>query len=135
MSWFELNWLSYFIQLVKLNPSSVKYKFLMSSIFRLNVKEGDETIFLAAMGNFTSLPWWNELSECGMRPDASSLHGYLSISTVSFLWHKFVSCLNFVGYILWFVYDFIVGGCPMIKDNKWCSTSGYILRSIKSKHL
>lgn len=55
-------------------------------------------MFPAAKGNFSSVPWWNELSECGktglavkpkrgdallfwsMRPDAtldpSSLHGW-----------------------------------------------------------
>ncbi|PSS21412.1 Prolyl 4-hydroxylase [Actinidia chinensis var. chinensis] len=75
-----------------------------------DVEEGGETVFPAAKGNFSSVPWWNELSECGkeglsvkpkmgdallfwsMRPDAkldpSSLHG----------------------------------GCPVIKGNKWSST-------------
>ncbi|KAJ9673456.1 hypothetical protein PVL29_023177 [Vitis rotundifolia] len=62
-----------------------------------DVEEGGETVFPAAKANFSSVPWWNELSECGqkglsvkpkmgdallfwsMRPDAtldpSSLHG------------------------------------------------------------
>ncbi|TXG51992.1 hypothetical protein EZV62_021161 [Acer yangbiense] len=62
-----------------------------------DVEEGGETTFPAAKANFSSVPWWNELSECGkeglsikpkmgdallfwsMRPDAtldpSSLHG------------------------------------------------------------
>ncbi|KAL6317300.1 hypothetical protein AAG906_030053 [Vitis piasezkii] len=75
-----------------------------------DVEEGGETVFPAARANFSSVPWWNELSECGkkglsvkpkmgdallfwsMRPDAtldpSSLHG----------------------------------GCPVIKGNKWSST-------------
>ncbi|KAA8537476.1 hypothetical protein F0562_027084 [Nyssa sinensis] len=75
-----------------------------------DVEEGGETIFPAATANFSLVPWWNELSECGkkglavkpkmgdallfwsMRPDAtldpSSLHG----------------------------------GCPVIKGNKWSST-------------
>ncbi|XP_030464165.1 probable prolyl 4-hydroxylase 10 [Syzygium oleosum] len=75
-----------------------------------DVEEGGETVFPAAKGNFSSVPWWNELSDCGkkglsvkpkmgdallfwsMRPDAtldeSSLHG----------------------------------GCPVIKGNKWSST-------------
>ncbi|EOY15128.1 2-oxoglutarate (2OG) and Fe(II)-dependent oxygenase superfamily protein isoform 2 [Theobroma cacao] len=75
-----------------------------------DVEEGGETIFPAAKGNFSAVPWWNELSECGkqglsvkpkmgdallfwsMRPDAtldpSSLHG----------------------------------GCPVIMGNKWSST-------------
>ncbi|GMH24546.1 hypothetical protein Nepgr_026389 [Nepenthes gracilis] len=75
-----------------------------------DVEEGGETIFPSAKGNFTAVPYWNELSECGkgglsvkpkigdallfwsMKPDAtsdsSSLHG----------------------------------GCPVIKGNKWSST-------------
>ncbi|TYJ34830.1 hypothetical protein E1A91_A05G195900v1 [Gossypium mustelinum] len=75
-----------------------------------DVEEGGETIFPAAKGNVSAVPWWNELSECGkrglavkpkmgdallfwsMRPDAtldpSSLHG----------------------------------GCPVISGNKWSST-------------
>lgn len=65
--------------------------------FRSDVEEGGETVFPAARTNISSVPWWNELSECGkqglsvkpkmgnallfwsMRPDAtldpSSLHG------------------------------------------------------------
>ncbi|KAE8736168.1 putative prolyl 4-hydroxylase 3 [Hibiscus syriacus] len=75
-----------------------------------DVEEGGETVFPAAKGNVTAVPWWNELSECGkqglavkpkmgdaflfwsMRPDAkldpSSLHV----------------------------------GCPVISGNKWTST-------------
>lgn len=75
-----------------------------------DVEEGGETVFPAAKGNISSVPWWNELSECGqkglsikpkmgdallfwsMKPDASldpsSLHG----------------------------------GCPVITGNKWSAT-------------
>ncbi|XP_057723497.1 probable prolyl 4-hydroxylase 10 [Arachis stenosperma] len=75
-----------------------------------DVEEGGETVFPAAKGNISSVPWWNELSECGkkglsikpkrgdallfwsMKPDAtldpSSLHG----------------------------------GCPVIKGDKWSCT-------------
>ncbi|KAL7086058.1 hypothetical protein ACP275_14G315800 [Erythranthe tilingii] len=75
-----------------------------------DVEEGGETIFPAAKGNFSSVPGWNEKSECAkrglavkpkmgdallfwsMRPDATldptSLHG----------------------------------GCPVIVGNKWSST-------------
>lgn len=75
-----------------------------------DVEEGGETVFPDAKTNFSSVPWWNELSECGkqglsvkpkmgdallfwsMRPDTtldpSSLHG----------------------------------GCPVIEGNKWSST-------------
>ncbi|KAF7809616.1 putative prolyl 4-hydroxylase 10 [Senna tora] len=79
-------------------------------MYLTDVEEGGETVFPAAKGNISSVPWWNELSECGkkglsikpkrgdallfwsMKPDAtldpSSLHG----------------------------------GCPVIKGNKWSST-------------
>ncbi|KAL5706308.1 procollagen-proline 4-dioxygenase [Ranunculus cassubicifolius] len=75
-----------------------------------DVEEGGETVFPAAKGNFSNVPWYNELSECGKKglsvkpkmgdallfwsmwpdatPDPSSLHG----------------------------------GCPVIKGNKWSST-------------
>ncbi|GAB2282885.1 hypothetical protein Dimus_017419 [Dionaea muscipula] len=75
-----------------------------------DVEEGGETVFPAAKGNTSAVPYWNELSECGkgglsvkpkmgdallfwsMNPDASldpsSLHG----------------------------------GCPVIQGNKWSST-------------
>ncbi|XP_041022340.1 probable prolyl 4-hydroxylase 10 [Juglans microcarpa x Juglans regia] len=75
-----------------------------------DVEEGGETVFPVAKGNFSSVPWWDELSDCGkkglsvkpkmgdallfwsMNPDAtldpSSLHG----------------------------------GCPVIKGNKWSAT-------------
>lgn len=67
------------------------------SLCRSDVEEGGETVFPAAKANFSSVPWWNDLSECArkglsvkakmgdallfwsMRPDAtldaSSLHG------------------------------------------------------------
>ncbi|XAR73728.1 Procollagen-proline dioxygenase [Bertholletia excelsa] len=79
-------------------------------MYLTDVEEGGETVFPSAKGNISSVPWWNELSECGkgglsikpkmgdallfwsMKPDAtldpSSLHG----------------------------------GCPVIKGNKWSST-------------
>ncbi|KAJ4871791.1 2-oxoglutarate (2OG) and Fe(II)-dependent oxygenase superfamily protein [Raphanus sativus] len=78
-----------------------------------DVEEGGETVFPAAKGNVSDVPWWNELSQCGKeglsvlpkkrdallfwsaRPDAtldpSSLHG----------------------------------GCPVIKGNKWSSTKWF----------
>ncbi|XP_058785484.1 probable prolyl 4-hydroxylase 3 [Vicia villosa] len=84
-----------------------------------DVEEGGETVFPAAKANFSSVPWWNDLSECAkkglsvkpkmgdallfwsMRPDAtldaSSLHG----------------------------------GCPVIKGNKWSSTKWMHLEEYK----
>ncbi|KAK2660791.1 hypothetical protein Ddye_007324 [Dipteronia dyeriana] len=84
-----------------------------------DVEEGGETSFPAAKANFSSVPWWNELSECGkkglslkpkmgdallfwsMRPDAtldpSSLHG----------------------------------SCPVIRGNKWSATKWMHLHEYK----
>ncbi|KAK1273150.1 hypothetical protein QJS04_geneDACA009668 [Acorus gramineus] len=84
-----------------------------------DVEEGGETIFPNANVNSSSLPWYNELSECGkkglsvkpkmgdallfwsLRPDATldplSLHG----------------------------------GCPVIKGNKWSSTKWMHLNEYK----
>jgi prolyl 4-hydroxylase len=75
-----------------------------------DVEEGGETVFPAAKGNISALPWYNELSECGkkglsvkpkmgdallfwsMKPD-----GTLDPSSL----HR---------------------GCPVISGNKWSST-------------
>jgi prolyl 4-hydroxylase len=79
-----------------------KYLLILPSkslFYRSDVEEGGETVFPAANMNFSSVPWYNELSECGkkglsvkprmgdallfwsMRPDATldptSLHGKL----------------------------------------------------------
>ncbi|XP_027347974.1 probable prolyl 4-hydroxylase 10 [Abrus precatorius] len=85
-----------------------------------DVEEGGETVFPAAKGNFSSVPWWNELSDCGkeglsikpkmgdallfwsMKPDAtsdpSSLHG----------------------------------SCPVIKGNKWSCTKWMRVNEFKT---
>ncbi|XP_057435101.1 probable prolyl 4-hydroxylase 3 [Lotus japonicus] len=84
-----------------------------------DVEEGGETIFPAAKANFSSVPWYNDLSVCAkkglsvkpkrgdallfwsIRPDAtldpSSLHG----------------------------------GCPVIRGNKWSSTKWMHLEEYK----
>lgn len=83
------------LQIYSPNITSFLSGFLTSN--SSDVEEGGETVFPAAKGNFSSVPWWNELSECGkkglsvkpkmgdallfwsMHPDASldpsSLHG------------------------------------------------------------
>ncbi|KAJ1380029.1 Prolyl 4-hydroxylase, alpha subunit [Sesbania bispinosa] len=85
-----------------------------------DVEEGGETVFPAAKGNFSSVPWWNELSDCGkkglsikpkmgdallfwsMKPDATldpaSLHG----------------------------------SCPVIKGNKWSCTKWMRIHEYKA---
>ncbi|CAE5986997.1 unnamed protein product [Arabidopsis arenosa] len=88
-----------------------------------DVDDGGETVFPAARGNISAVPWWNELSKCGkeglsvlpkkrdallfwnMRPDASldpsSLHG----------------------------------GCPVVKGNKWSSTKWFHVHEFKISSL
>jgi len=85
-----------------LKVAMFKYLLILPSkslFYRSDVEEGGETVFPAANMNFSSVPWYNELSECGkkglsvkprmgdallfwsMRPDATldptSLHGKL----------------------------------------------------------
>ncbi|CAI0435487.1 unnamed protein product [Linum tenue] len=88
-----------------------------------DVEEGGETIFPSAKANSSSVPWWDELSECGKkglslkpkrgnalffwstRPDASldpsSLHG--------------------------------IGSCPVIIGNKWSATKWMHLGEYKAR--
>ncbi|XP_073150005.1 probable prolyl 4-hydroxylase 10 [Henckelia pumila] len=75
-----------------------------------DVEEGGETVFPAAKGNISSVPWWNELSECGKgglsvkprRGDALLFWSMAPDGTLD------PSSLH--------------GGCPVIKGNKWSST-------------
>ncbi|KZV53826.1 hypothetical protein F511_00092 [Dorcoceras hygrometricum] len=75
-----------------------------------DVEEGGETVFPAAKGNVSSVPWWNELSECGKgglsvkpkRGDALLFWSMTPDATLD------PSSLH--------------GGCPVIKGNKWSST-------------
>lgn len=95
-------------------------------------------MFPAANMNFSSVPWYNELSECGkkglsvkprmgdallfwsMRPDATldptSLHGKLP-SVLKIIQNT----LHSVVWLLIYVF-LILGGCPVIRGNKWSST-------------
>ncbi|XP_051115445.1 probable prolyl 4-hydroxylase 10 isoform X2 [Andrographis paniculata] len=75
-----------------------------------DVEEGGETVFPAAKGNFSSVPWWNELSECGKRglsikPKRGDALLFWSMNPDASL---DPSSLH--------------GGCPVIKGNKWSST-------------
>ncbi|KAK6125903.1 hypothetical protein DH2020_040352 [Rehmannia glutinosa] len=38
---------------------------VVNALRQSDVEEGGETVFPAAKGNYSSVPWWNELSECG----------------------------------------------------------------------
>lgn len=75
-----------------------------------DVEEGGETVFPAAKGNYSSVPWWNELSDCGkeglsIKPKRGDALLFWSMNPDSTL---DPSSLH--------------GGCPVIKGNKWSST-------------
>ncbi|KAI8541094.1 hypothetical protein RHMOL_Rhmol08G0036200 [Rhododendron molle] len=75
-----------------------------------DVEEGGETVFPAAKGNYSFVPWWNELSECGkgglsLKPKRGDALLFWSMNPDGTL---DPSSLH--------------GGCPVIKGNKWSST-------------
>ncbi|XP_020232882.1 probable prolyl 4-hydroxylase 10 [Cajanus cajan] len=75
-----------------------------------DVEEGGETVFPDAKGNFSSVPWWNELSECGkkglsIKPKMGDALLFWSVKPDATL---DPSSLH--------------GGCPVIKGNKWSCT-------------
>ncbi|KAE9466331.1 hypothetical protein C3L33_01742, partial [Rhododendron williamsianum] len=75
-----------------------------------DVEEGGETVFPAAQGNYSSVPWWNELSECGkgglsLKPKRGDALLFWSMNPDGTL---DTSSLH--------------GGCPVVKGNKWSST-------------
>jgi prolyl 4-hydroxylase len=49
------------------NTSFILNIFCILVIYSSDVEEGGETVFPAAKGNFSSVPWWNELSDCGKK--------------------------------------------------------------------
>ncbi|XP_058767355.1 probable prolyl 4-hydroxylase 3 [Vicia villosa] len=75
-----------------------------------DVEEGGETVFPVANANFSSVPWWNELSDCGkkglsIKPkmgDAILFWGMKTDSTLD------PSSMH--------------GSCPVIKGDKWSAT-------------
>lgn len=75
-----------------------------------DVEEGGETVFPNAKGNISSVPWWDELSECGK--------GGLSVKP------KMGDALLFWSMNPDATLDpsSLHGGCPVIRGNKWSST-------------
>lgn len=75
-----------------------------------DVEEGGETVFPAAIGNFSSVPGWNEMSDCAKRG--------LSVKP------KMGDALLFWSMRADATLDpsSLHGGCPVIKGNKWSST-------------
>lgn len=84
-----------------------------------DVEEGGETVFPAAKGNISSVPWWNELSECGK--------GGLSVKP------KMGDALLFWSMKPDGTLDpsSLHGGCHVIKGNKWSSTKWIRLHEYK----
>ncbi|ONK64023.1 uncharacterized protein A4U43_C07F21310 [Asparagus officinalis] len=75
-----------------------------------DVEEGGETIFPSANVNSSSLPWYNELSECGKR----GLSVKPKMGDALLFWSmKPDATLDPLS---------LHGGCPVIKGNKWSST-------------
>ncbi|KAI4316989.1 hypothetical protein L6164_024906 [Bauhinia variegata] len=84
-----------------------------------DVEEGGETVFPAAKISFSSVPWWNELSECGrkglsVKPKMGDALLFWSVRPDSTL---DPSSLH--------------GGCPVIRGNKWSSTKWMHLEEYK----
>ncbi|XP_052196735.1 probable prolyl 4-hydroxylase 10 [Diospyros lotus] len=85
-----------------------------------DVEEGGETVFPSAKGNFSSVPWWNELSECGkgglsVKPKMGDALLFWSLKPDASL---DPSSLH--------------GGCPVIKGNKWSSTKWIRINDYKA---
>ncbi|CAL5197445.1 unnamed protein product [Lathyrus oleraceus] len=72
-----------------------------------DVEEGGETVFPYAKGDFSSVPWWNELSDCGKNG--------LSIKP------KTGDAILFWGMKPDSTFDplSLHGACPVIKGDKW----------------
>nr|XP_010940405.1 probable prolyl 4-hydroxylase 3 [Elaeis guineensis]XP_029116066.1 probable prolyl 4-hydroxylase 3 [Elaeis guineensis] len=75
-----------------------------------DVEEGGETVFPSAKVNSSSLPWFNELSECGKK----GLSVKPKMGDALLFWSmKPDATLDPLS---------LHGGCPMIKGNKWSAT-------------
>ncbi|KAI3797315.1 hypothetical protein L1987_32571 [Smallanthus sonchifolius] len=75
-----------------------------------DVEEGGETVFPASLGNFSSNPEWNNLSECAKK----GLHVKPKMGDALLFWSmRPDATLDPTS---------LHGGCPVIKGNKWSST-------------
>ncbi|KAF5208324.1 Prolyl 4-hydroxylase alpha-like protein [Thalictrum thalictroides] len=75
-----------------------------------DVEEGGETVFPASKGNFSNVPWWSELSECGKK----GLSVKPKMGDALLFWSMWPDATLDP--------SSLHGGCPVIKGNKWSST-------------
>lgn len=75
-----------------------------------DVEEGGETVFPSAKGNFTAVPWWDELSECGKK--GLSVKPKMGDALLFWSMHPDASLDP----------SSLHGGCPVIRGDKWSST-------------
>ncbi|KAL9260897.1 putative prolyl 4-hydroxylase 3 [Drosera capensis] len=91
-----------------------------ATVLMSDVEEGGETVFPAANQNFSSVPWWKELSECGkkglsVKPKMGDALLFWSMRSDGSLDS---SSLH--------------GGCPVIKGNKWSCTKWLHVQEYKT---
>ncbi|KAG6493614.1 hypothetical protein ZIOFF_048606 [Zingiber officinale] len=79
-------------------------------MYSSDVEEGGETVFPNAKVNSSSLPWYNELSDCGKRGLALKPKMGNALLFWSMKPDGTVDPLS------------LHGSCPVIKGNKWSST-------------
>ncbi|XP_018498116.1 probable prolyl 4-hydroxylase 3 isoform X4 [Pyrus x bretschneideri] len=84
-----------------------------------DVEQGGETVFPTAKGSISSVPWWNELSECGkqglaVKPKMGDALLFWSMTPDATL---DPSSLH--------------GACPVIRGNKWSCTKWMHLQEYK----
>ncbi|KAK7376170.1 hypothetical protein VNO78_35024 [Psophocarpus tetragonolobus] len=85
-----------------------------------DVEEGGETVFPNAKGNFSSVPWWNELSDCGKK----GLSIKPKMGDALLFWSmKPDGTLDPLS---------LHGSCPVIKGNKWSCTKWMRLTEYKT---
>ncbi|CAI8608972.1 unnamed protein product [Vicia faba] len=85
-----------------------------------DAEEGGETVFPNAKANFSSVPWWNELSDCGkkglsIKPKMGGAILFWSMKPDSSL---DPSSLH--------------GSCPVIKSDKWSATKWLHVGEVKT---
>nr|XP_023892476.1 probable prolyl 4-hydroxylase 3 [Quercus suber]XP_023892477.1 probable prolyl 4-hydroxylase 3 [Quercus suber] len=84
-----------------------------------DVEEGGETVFPAANQNFSSVPWWDELSECGKK----GLSVKPKMGDALLFWNMSPNGkLDPLS---------LHGSCPVIRGDKWSSTKWMRIEEFK----